>query len=384
MRAVRVFRRILAGFIALNAALAAPIAAQSVVDDSGASNATARIEARRIHPTVTLGGTIVPFKVVTLAAQIPGRVVHVAGEEGDQFQEGTLLISVDEEELLARRAAAMTMLRDADNQMRKAGVAYNRELWSPRGSPANKAPGGMGMPSMFDQFFTTPMQSMMGQQQPALERYTDLYVQGTQIEQARNATARAQSQLRQIDAKLRNAKSIAPFSGMILKKVVEEGDTIQPGQPLLEFADTRYVQIEVHVPARLMYGGLKEGDVVDARLDESNRFVDARVAQVFPMADPKRHTVRTKLDLRVGTFATPGTYAEVMIPDPAAKARKTVLVPESAVIRRGSLPMVYVDVGAGKRKLKLIRLGERQPGGMFSVLSGLNAGQMVYLKPPRR
>ncbi len=325
-----------------------------------------------------------PFKVVTLAAQIPGRIIHLAGEEGDQFQEGALLVNVDEEELLARRAAAMTMLRDADNQMRKAGVAYNRELWSPRGSPTSKAPGGMGLPSMFDQFFTTPMQSMMGQQQPALDRYTDLYVQSSQIEQARNATARAQSQLRQIDAKLRDAKSIAPFSGMILKKLVEKGDTVQPGQPLLEFADTRYVQIEVHAPARLMYGGLKEGDVIDARLDESNRYVDARVAQVFPMADPKRHTVTIKLDLRVGTYATPGTYAEVMVPDPAAKARKTVLVPESAVVRRGSLPMVYVKGNKGKRKLKLIRLGERQPDGMISVLSGLTAGQMVYVKPPRR
>ena len=35
---------------------------------------------------VSLGGTVVPYKEATLAAQLPGRVESIAGEEGDSFE----------------------------------------------------------------------------------------------------------------------------------------------------------------------------------------------------------------------------------------------------------------------------------------------------------
>ena len=38
-----------------------------------------------VGSTVTLGGTVVPYKDVTFSAQIPGRIKSIAGEEGDQF-----------------------------------------------------------------------------------------------------------------------------------------------------------------------------------------------------------------------------------------------------------------------------------------------------------
>ena len=45
---------------------------------------------------------------------------------------------------------------------------------------------------------------------------------------------------------------------MITKKLVEVGDTVQPGQPMLEFADIQYLQVQVEVPARIM-PGVREG-----------------------------------------------------------------------------------------------------------------------------
>ena len=45
------------------------------------------------------------------------------------------------------------------------------------------------------------------------------------MEQARSAMFRAQSEIRAIDAKLRDSKSLAPFDGVIVEKFVEEGDT---------------------------------------------------------------------------------------------------------------------------------------------------------------
>ena len=334
----------------------------------------------QLRPNVTLGGTVVPFKLVTLAAQLPGRVSYIAGEEGDTFEEGTLLVALDEDELLAQRRAAFAALRDADAQLRGAGVMYSRELWSPQSAPANRAPGGMGIPSMFDQFFTSPMQSMMGQNRPYVDRYADIYSSGVRIEQARNAYLRAQSQLQQLDAKLRDAKSIAPFDGMIIRKLAEAGDTVQPGQPMLEFAEAEVLQIEVHVPARLMHRGIREGDIVDARLDVGNRRLTVRVAQIFPMADPQRHTVKVKLDLPPNSPAAPGMYAEIMVPDPTAPARNMLIVPAGAIIRRGSLPMVEVMTENNGRSLRVVRLGEYLDRNTVSILSGLRPGELVHIQ----
>ena len=96
------------------------------------------------------------------------------------------------------------------------------------------------------------------------------------------------------------------------------GDTVQPGQPLLNYADVEYLQVEVDVPARLR-PGLREGMMVKAELDLNNRQIPVRVAQVFPMADPQRHTVKVKFDLPQGV-SEPGMYAKVMVPDLTAPA----------------------------------------------------------------
>lgn len=339
------------------------------------------VRAIRMRPTVTLGGTVVPLKAVTLAAELPGRVNFIAGEEGDYFDKGTLLVALNDDELQAQRNAALAALRSADAELRNAGVTFNREVWNPQGAPTTKAPGGMGLPSMFDQLFTGPMQNVMGYQYPGVDRYANLYGHGTRIEQARSAFLRAEAEIQQLDAKLRDSKSIAPFSGMIIDKLAEEGDTVQPGQPMLTFADTEVLQVEVDVPARMMYRGLREGDVVDARLDVGHRRVKARVAQIYPMADPQRHTVKVKFDLAPGSPAAPGMYAEIMVPDPSAPARDMVVIPRSAVIRRGSLPMVQVATATDEKELRLVRLGESLDRNYVSVLSGLKPGEHVYAIP---
>ncbi len=327
--------------------------------------------------TVTLGGTVVPYKDVTLAAQIPGRVINIGGAEGDYFEEGEVLVELDDAELRAQRQSALAALRDAESAIRNAQTQYSRELIAPQARSPSSMPG-MGMPTLFDQFFTRPLGGMMGQGSPGLERHADLYGQRTQLEQAYNAYERAESQLRQIETKFRDAKSIAPFDGVIVNKMVEVGDTVQPGHPLVKFADVRSLQIQVEVPARLM--PVREGQVLEARLDVSDKPVKVRVARVFPMADPQRHTVTVKFDIQPGTPAAPGMYAEVMIPDNNALVRNVIAIPTSALIQRGSLPMVQVATPEGGRELRVVRLGEYIDSQTVSVLSGLRPGEVIYIQ----
>ncbi len=330
-------------------------------------------------PSVSLGGTVVPYKEVTLAAQLPGRVAWLAGIEGDTFKESDLLVGIDDAELLARRRAMLAQLDSADAQLRNAGVQYNREVFSPR---SNNAPGGMGMPNLFDQMFTRPMESVIGDRERGTERGADIFASRIQVQEAQNTIMRLQAELQGLDTKIRDARSIAPFAGVIAKKFVEVGDTVQPGQPLLNYADVAYLQVEVEVPARLR-AGLHEGMMVKAELDQANRQVPVRVAQIFPVADSQRHTVKVKFDLPEGV-SQPGMYAKVLIPDPSAPARANPVVPSSAIRYNGSLPGVYVVSESGEPQLRLIRIGEGLNGGFVTVLSGLTAGERVLVNPGPR
>lgn len=329
--------------------------------------------------SVPVGGTVSAHKSVVLAAQLPGRVVAIAGAEGDGFGEGDLLVALNDEELYAKRRSAEAQWRSASAALHNAGAQFGRQLHSP--GTTNQAPGGFGMPGMFDQMFTNPMASMMGTRAPGLERYGDVVARGTQLDQARHALEQARFQIEQIDTKLRDSKSIAPFDGVIVRKFVEEGDTVQPGQPLLGYEDLTRLEIVADVPTRLS-DGLKEGDEVVAKLhDAREQRTTAILATRFPTADPLRHTIRMKFTLPDAVSVAPGSYAEVFLASPEGDDQRRLAVPMSAVVERGGLPAVFALDAENRAELRMVRLGGKLPGGGVVIRYGLESGERILDNP---
>jgi len=360
---------------------------------------------RQLGSHVVLGGTVIPYREVTLTAQMPGRVQFIAGEEGDQFDINQVLVAVDDDDLLAKRRQSIAELSGVSSALRDSRVQYARELWSPQISSQQITPQPSGMnnglfPQMFNRFFGgggggggyNPYNSYGGGNpwatssplsigNPWIERQADLYSRGTNVSQANSNIRVLQSKIDQVDAKLLDTRSIAPFEGVIMRKLVEIGDTVQPGHPMLHYADIEDLQIRLEVPARLM-PGLHKGMILPANLDVGDLRVNARVAQIYPLADSKRHTVTVKLDLPKGVPGGPGMYAEVSIPDVSSAVSIVPVIPSSAIVWRGSLPAVFVVNHENKTELRLIRLGEHLDAQIVAVLSGIRAGERIYASPP--
>lgn len=334
------------------------------------------VEASDSRTLAVISGTVTPYKEVTLTAQLPGRVKMVAGVEGDRFKKGEPLVALEVDDLQAKRRAAEAALANAQSALQNAQVQYSRELYSPQSESITATPG-MGLPKLFDNMFTKRMGDWGGYGNPALERHADLYSRVTGVNQAQAAVLQAEAQIRELDAKIRDSVSIAPFDGVILKKMVEAGDTVQPGMPLISFGHIKYMRIQSEVPARLA-STLYPGMMLKVRLD-NDIITQARVAQVYPMADPSSHTVTVKFDLPEGVAASPGMYAELVIPDTSSKG-KQVMIPKSALIRGRSLPSVLV-VKDGRSVLRLVRLGQ-ETGDKVVVLSGLSPGEQIIDNPP--
>jgi len=329
----------------------------------------------------TLSGTVIPFKEVTLTAQTPGRIEIISGREGDRFKQSDLLLSIGVEDLRAKRQALQAQMVSAQAVLQNAQVQYSRELYSPRSESPGSMPG-FGLPIMMDNMFTKPMSSFMGQAEPALERHADLYTAVTGVNQAQATIMQNDSQLRELDAKIRDARAIAPFDGMILKKMVEVGDTVQPGQPLISFGHIKYLRLQSEVPSRLVKS-LKKGLMVSVLLDNGLE-TKARVTQIYPIADPGKHTVTVKLDLPKGIKAAPGMYAELKVPESVGSdnSNAQAVIPESALIRGRSLPAVLVVTEKGDSRVRLVRVGQNIGDHRVVVLSGLKAGQRIIDNPP--
>jgi len=340
---------------------------------------TGVVSVEEIGEMTTLAGTVVPYKEVNLAAQSPGRVTFISGVEGDGFTKDELLVTIDDDSIQAQRRAALADIASAQAGMQNARVQYSRELISPRVNSLTSMPG-MGMPTMFDQFFTRGFSNSMGNSNTGVERQADLYSSYSGMNQAQSQLMQAHARLENLDTNLRDTRTLAPFDGVITQKLVEEGDTVQPGQSLVRFAYTKYLRLQVEVPVRLV-SSIEKGMMLPAVLDVRGPQVMARVAQIFPMADASGHTVTVKFDLPEGTPGGPGMYAEVRVPDTSSAYRSAPVVQAEALVWRGSFPSVFVLEG-DIVSLRLVRLGVKLDDGRMSVLAGLKGGEHVILNPP--
>lgn len=359
---------------------AAALAALPLSSGLTAEYETIQVTVESSQSISTVSGTVVPYKEVTLSAQVPGRIRFIAGTEGDEFTTNTVLVTIDDADLQARRRAAVAGIVAAQSVLQQARVQYNRELLSPRMNNGLTQGSGMGLPAMFDTMFSRPLSGAMGMSNPGVQRYADLYAQSAAITQAQSNLLGTQAALEELDTNIRNAQQIAPFDGVIAQKLVEVGDAVQPGQPLMKFAYVDYLRIKADVPVRLVQS-LEKGMFVPARLDVGDGHrVMARVSQIFPIADQNQHTVTVKFDLPKGIPGGAGMYAELQLPDQSGQDISRLSVPSSAVLQRGSLPSVYVLVN-GRPSMRLVRLGDRSADGKVTIVSGLKDGDAVLVNP---
>ena len=321
-----------------------------------------------------LGGSVVTSSQVNLSAQVSGDILTVSGREGDMFKKGSILVILEQDSIQAQRDSAYAEIASANEALRNAGVQYSQSIVSPNS-------GGMlgGVPGMFS-MFTDPMLKMSGQGNPEFDKFANRTSRYTSYQQAKNKLTQAENNLKQIESRLKDANVRAPFDGVITAKSINVGDIVQPGQMLMKFANIKDLQVEVNIPSRLVRS-LKLDTNYRIKLDIANIVVDAKLAQIYPIADNAKHSVKVKFDLPLNVPVLPGAYAEVEIFETDSGVL-TPIVPESAIMWRSSLPSVFIITPlTNKTELRFVRLGEQVGKNKKSVLSGLKIGEKIVANP---
>ncbi len=217
-----------------------------------------------------------------------------------------------------------------------------------------------------------------------VERVRLLFAQGSaaRIELDREDTAlkAAEARVRYAEQAVNESQTIldyatiaSPLDGIVVDKLVEEGDTVTPGQLLLTLYDPTRMQLVASVRESLTRR-LRVGQSLEVQVDALGKTCQGRVSEIVPEAHSASRTFSVKVTGPCPAGIYSGMFGRLLIP---LDEEEVLVVPASAVRRVGQLDLVDVADGSVLRR-RLVRLG-RSYGDDVEVLSGLRAGEQVVV-----
>lgn len=165
-----------------------------------------------------------------------------------------------------------------------------------------------------------------------------------------------------------------PLSGVVIEKIVQEGQYVNMGDPLFSVADLSTVWVEVEVYEN-EFAFVKTGQRVEiVSQSYPGKTFSGRVSFIYPFLDPKTRTVKVRVDLpNPGLKLKPDMFVNAQIKAPLGNA---LLVPATALMDTGKRQVVWVESQPGMFEPHDVQVGARS-GDKVQILSGLKQGDKV-------
>ena len=310
---------------------------------------------------LTASGYVVARRKAVVSAKIQGRLADLRVEEGDRVRKGELIARLESNDYQAQVQRAQALLQRAE-----ADLAENERLLR----QANE----------------------LARQQIVSRDQVDVAESRVRIAQASIAQARAE--IGYAEAQMQNTRILAPFTGTVVKKMAEVGESVAPIPPgvnlstssgaIVALADLDTLEVEADVSesnvAKL--GPEQPAEVtVEAFPDRRYRAV---LRQIIPTADRTKATVQVKVTiLERDPQLRPEMSAKVQFEEPKAAnapSGPVITVPSDAVARRDGKAVVFEVVDGHARLRAVVPGGERQ--GRVVVKTGLLGTEILVAHPP--
>lgn len=312
--------------------------------------------AQSVGSGAVFDGSLQAVRQSVLSAQASGRIATLSVKAGDRVKAGQVLAVIDDRATQAGVAQAQAGLAQADANLTNAHAAYER-------ARDLRAQGFLAQAAV----------------DAALAQY----------KAAQAGTAAARAGQTQASVAQGFTRLTAPYDGWVLATHAEAGALAMPGAPVLTVYAPQPIRAVVHVPAS-MQSLAQSASSVEVQLPGTDRWVVPASTSSVPAADPVSQTVEWRLNLSEadGANQVPGRQTRVRFVGGSAQANsQRLVVPATALLRRGELTGVYVVTNKGESQpegfaLRAVRTGATHGDGV-EVLAGLKAGDRVALDPVR-
>lgn len=304
---------------------------------------TATLVLERVDDEQVFEGVIEAVNRGTVAAQTSGRVVEVLVDVDDYVPAGAVIVRLHDVEQRARLRRAEAAIAEATARAAEAEAEARR------------------------------IEGIYAQRLIAKSVF-DRSVADRDAARARLAAANAAG--REARDQVEQTLIRAPYAGIVTERHIEVGEMAVPGKPLMSGLSLERLRVVADVPQRYIEALRAEGR---ARvLLDGGRSVAAATLRIFPYADPATHSFRVRASLepqQAGLY--PGMLVKVAF---ASGTALRLLVPASAVVRRGELAAAYVVDADGRIGFRMVVPGA-QRGDRVEALAGLAAGERLALDP---
>ena len=303
------------------------------------------VQYREVAQSYSADGVVEAARQSTVSAQIAGRVKEILFDVGDKVKKGQVILRIDEREAAQAVAGSQAQLMQAQAAMQNAKANYERSR------------------QLYAQKFIS---------QAALDKAQADYKVALAQAAASEAGAEQSALVRGYSA------VVAPYGGVVGARLVELGEMVTVGKPLMSGFDPAQMRVIVDVPQyKLADIGAHPEAMVE--LPAIGSRVQAASVTVLPSADIRTHSTQVRVNLSANAAGVyPGMFVRVHFV--VGKASK-LLIPASAVVRRSEVVAVYVVDEKGAARLRQVRLGEATGQNEVEVLAGLNPGEKVALEP---
>ncbi|MEO5363816.1 MAG: efflux RND transporter periplasmic adaptor subunit [Magnetococcus sp. DMHC-8] len=300
---------------------------------------------RMVPSELVLDGMVEAIHLATVTAKTSGTVTEINFDVNDFVKEGTVLLRFQGKVNQAGLLRAKAGLASASANLVRAEKEYQR------------------LSTLFDKKMVTA--SQMDQARASLEAAKS----GVDADQAQVTTA---------SESVSDTVVRAPYSGYVVKRLIQLGETANVGTPLFTGMSLDSLRVQTAVPQNWL-PLIRRHNHAEVLLADQQR-VAAKSLVFFPYADEKSHAFNVRVQLPPGLEGVfPGTLLKTIF---KVGEHKRLLIPGAAVVRRGELTAVYV-VNGQEVTLRPVLTGAGREGGWIELLSGLRAGDKVALDPVR-
>lgn len=295
-----------------------------------------------------LSGEITARQTATISTRTMGYINKIHVKPGDKVSAGQLLVSINNDDIQAKKAQIQAMITEAEAAAKNAERDYER-------------------------FKTLHMQKSVSDKE--LENVT---LQHTSMQAKMRMV---HQQMNEVNAMLTYTHIRAPFTGTITQKMMDEGNMANPGMPILTMEQSGELQIVASVPeSYIPY--VKVGDTAQIEIKSLGTTLPGKVSELSPSAyrTGGQYAVKLAIDTKGKEHIHSGMFVNILIPNKVKEGTASkILIDTHSLVYRDQLTGVYVVDDRSEANLHWVRLG-KTVGNQIEVLSGLNANDKVVLK----
>jgi RND family efflux transporter MFP subunit len=175
---------------------------------------------------------------------------------------------------------------------------------------------------------------------------------------------------------------LAPFDGVISKKLAEEGEWVETGTPVVELVETGSLRMDVQAPQEL-YPMLRKNPEITIRLDAyPAESLGGRITAIVPVKDAVARTFLVRMEIDdPGKLAAAGMSGRVTLTFSDDKG--TMQIPRDAIIRLpDGTTKVWVVDQSGNQAIThstTVKTG-RGLGESIEIIEGIENGSRIVVR----